>query len=335
MNLQMAVKSRAASLFYKVGGFELFCRQISRSKAFVLMYHRVLEDPRKEHIFVQPGMYVRTETFRRHMAFLKSRFHVLPLSELIARIEAGKSVGKCCAVTFDDGWLDTWTQAYPVLREFNLPCAVFMATNFIGSHRIFWPEEAAFYLQQPGVVEAGRHHRFLGPFLTQLQAKGEAGQWLDYAITELKTRAPQERAEIIDCLRDLSGAGLPGRLLMGWDEARQMRESGLVEFGAHSHNHVILDQVPLAGAEKEILQSKAEMERQLGVTPALFAYPNGNYTSDLKALLKKNGFKAAVTTRKGWFDRRVSLFEMPRIGMHEDVSRTAGLFAARIFLKWM
>lgn len=287
MNSKIAIKSRSAFILYKTGVSQALCRLIGRSRAFLLMYHRVLSAPDSENTFVQPGMYVRSDTFRQHMAFLKSSFNVLSLSELIARVKAGKSVQRCCAVTFDDGWLDTWTQAYPVLCEFKLPAAVFLATNFIGTDRLFWPEEAAFYLGQPEVKEKGRSDRILGPFLNRLQGIGEKEQQLEQAIKVLKTKSPQEREEIIDCMRGLSKESLPGRLLMDWDEARKMMAGGLVEFGAHSHNHVILDQVPLPQAEQEILQSRKELERQLGTIPKLFAYPNGNYTSDLKDLLKK------------------------------------------------
>ena len=120
---------------------------------------------------------------------------------------------------------------------------------------------------------------------------------------------------------------------MNWDEIRGMQASGLIEFGAHTHSHVMLDQVSLAEAEQEIQLSRDEIERQLGVAPTLFAYPNGNYTPELEALLVRHGFKAAVTTRKDWLKMGVSLFRIPRIGMHEDVSNTIPLFLSRLLFK--
>lgn len=112
-----------------------------------------------------------------------------------------------------------------------------------------------------------------------------------------------------------------------------MKKSGLVNFGAHTANHVILDQVSLQEAEREIIQSRKELENQLSVRPELFAYPNGNYNRDLPVILLRNNFKGAVNTHKKWFGKEVPLFGIPRIGIHEDVSCTIPLFFARILLK--
>ncbi|MCK4536462.1 MAG: polysaccharide deacetylase family protein, partial [Desulfuromonadales bacterium] len=157
--------------------------------------------------------------------------------------------------------------------------------------------------------------------------------FLDNAVLTLKGWSPHEREKVLEHLRSAGTTPPPGRLLMNWEEAREMQASGLITFGAHTVNHVILDQVPQRQAEEEIVRSLQELESRLGVRPELFAYPNGNVTGDLRAILKRNGFRGAVTTRKGLIGEGVSLFEIPRIGMHEDVSRTIPLFLARILLK--
>lgn len=333
MNLRLAIKNQGANVFCKAGGLKLLYRGIAKTKAFVLMYHRILDSPESEAVPVQPGMYVKPSTFRQHLAFLKSRFHVLHLSEVAARIRAGKSVGGCCAITFDDGWQDNYTLAYPLLKEFNLPATIFLATGFIGTERCFWPEEAGFYLQQPRVVKAGRDCSILRPFLDNLPVDTMGAQRLEHAIAALKAMSTEEREVIIARMHDLSGKNPPVGLLMGWDAVKRMQEESLVVFGAHSHNHVILDQVPLVQAEQEILKSREILTNKLGAPPDLFAYPNGNYSKELQHKVKKHGFNVAVTTRKDWFNNSVSLLEIPRIGVHEDVSRTMPLFISRLFLK--
>jgi peptidoglycan/xylan/chitin deacetylase (PgdA/CDA1 family) len=120
---------------------------------------------------------------------------------------------------------------------------------------------------------------------------------------------------------------------MGWEEAKQMLASGLISFGAHSVNHVILDQVSAHEAEQEIVQSFHDIHSHLGITPALFAYPNGNFTSRIKTILQEHGFKGAVTTRKGNVSGETDPFELPRIGIHQDISSTVPLLQARMHLK--
>lgn len=331
--MKPTVKNLSATLFHSVGilsGLGFYKR---RNKAIVLMYHRMLRSPREEPVFVQPGMYVSTDTFRRQAAFLKEKFHVLPLAELVERIETGKSVGGCCAITFDDGWRDNFTHAFPVLQEFQLPATVFLATGFIGTNRLFWPEELAFYLQQSEVRSKPRQSQVVDRFLSKVADDKNAEDFIENAILTLKSWSPGEREEVLEHLRLACPAVPRVRPLMNWEETKEMQSSALISFGAHTSNHVILDQVSQEQAEEEIACSQQEIENRLGVRAEFFAYPNGNFTSSLQAILKKHGFRGAVTTRKGWVGAGEPLFEIPRIGMHEDVSRTIPLFLARILLE--
>lgn len=330
--IKLRLKSLIAQTAYKSSLLDGMAYLRLRGRAFVLMYHRVIRKVSEEAFFIQPGMYLSADTFRDQAMFLKERFHVLPLDELVQRIKTGRSVGGCCAITFDDGWHDNFTCAFPVLQEFQLPTTIFLATGFIGTKRFFWPEEITYYLRQPVVRASAKQGKVLDRFLSNIPESSKEETFLDNAVQTLKTFSPEEREEVLEHLRSASITPPPGRLLMNWEEAKQMQATGLVSFGAHTSNHVILDQVSQPQAEEEIVRSQQELESRLGVRPEFFAYPNGNFTSDLKTILKRNGFRGAVTTRKGWVDKGVPLFEIPRIGMHEDVSRTIPLFLARILL---
>lgn len=296
------------------------------------MYHRVLRSPLQESVFVQPGMYVTIDAFQRHADFIKNRFHALPLPELIQRIKSGLSVEGCCAITFDDGWQDNFTNAFPVLKEFQLPFTIFLTTDFIGTRRIFWPEEVSFYLRQPKVVFAARQCQVLDRIIRKFAEDGNEESFLETAVMKLKNCSQHERDEVLDQLRSASITQPPERQMMKWEEVKEMQASGLVSVGAHTANHVILTQVSQGEAENEIIRSRRELENRMGVCPEFFAYPNGDFTNDLQAMLERNGFTGAVTTRKGWFGEGVNLFEIPRIGMHEDVCSTVPLFLARILL---
>ncbi len=328
-----AIKERLALAFERGGVFAIL-RRLNRAEAFVLTYHRVLNDRRKEALFVQPGMYVSVENFRRQLLALKERFDIVPLGELVDRIGAGKSVGGCCAITFDDGWRDNFTCAFPVLDELQVPATVFLATGFVGTRRLFWPEELSFYLSRLAVRESAKSSAAVSRFLEEVgDGGGDEGAFLDRAIAVMKGRPVPERENILAHVRSVSSVHPTGRALMSWEEAARMQAGGLIRFESHTSRHEMLDKLPLPQAEEEIVRSRLEMERHLGVRPRLFAYPNGNVSRGVQALLHKNGFKGAVTTRRGWIGPRVPLFEIPRIGVHEDVSRSEPLFWGRILLK--
>lgn len=331
MSLSILLKNIVASACYRTGSFERLRREQAKDKAFILTYHRVLSAKNSGQSFVQPGMYVTVDTFRQHLDFLKDTFHILPLHELAARIESGKSVGGCCAITFDDGWHDNYTEAFPVIRDFQVPVTIFLASAFIGTKRMFWPEELTFYLRQPeakAVMSQGGVGR-----LPTTPAHGGEEEFLDAVVQTVKSYQPAEREALMEQLRSVSPMAPAGRMLLDWGEIEAMQSSGFVSFGAHTANHVILDQVPLPVAEEEIVRSRNDIEARLGQPTELFAYPNGNYSADLQAILRRHGFRAAMTTRKGWVGECANLLAIPRIAIHEDVSSTLPLFFARILLE--
>ncbi len=99
--------------------------------AVVVAFHRVddRDDPR--------GLSISRDMFERHCGFFKRYFDVLPLGELVTRLEAGRPVDGCLAITFDDGYRDNFVNARPVLEALALPATFFVVSRWIGTDA--WP----------------------------------------------------------------------------------------------------------------------------------------------------------------------------------------------------
>jgi len=91
----------------------------------------------------------------------------------------------------------------------------------------------------------------------------------------------------------------PGKPMLTDAQIREMSDSGLVEFGGHTLNHVTLPTLDTATAEQEIREGKAWIEQVTGLPCTSFAYPFGQYTQRDVELLKRLGFKCAFTCDKG------------------------------------
>ncbi|MDE3098013.1 MAG: polysaccharide deacetylase family protein [Verrucomicrobiota bacterium] len=112
----------------------------------VLMYHGVSHD-------AEPGVhpYYRLRTspprFRQHLQWLKENgFRGVALRECFQKLSPpGLNVpGRPVAITFDDGFRDFHTNAFPILREFDFAATVYLPTAFIGdSRRSFRPSTGA------------------------------------------------------------------------------------------------------------------------------------------------------------------------------------------------
>ena len=334
MTAKMAIRRMASNLMSAFGIHSLVEHFCCSGKTFVLMYHRVLSSPEDLPYFVQPGMYVDATTFERHIIFLKDRFKITFLADLVEKVLNGEDIGGSCAITFDDGWRDNYTDAYPILLKYRVPATIFLATGFVGTDKVFWPEEICHYL---GQNMANKSEYCTAP-LSYLRLNEEICKYrqckretfFERSIEILKGCPPRDREEILEYFRATFKTNPFPRQMLSWDEAREMQASGLIRFGAHTVNHEILDQISLLKAKEEICNSREELERQMGSTVKTFAYPNGNHSDSIRMFLKESGLNIAVTTHKGFFERGMSSLQIPRIAIHEDVSNTISMFRSRI-----
>ncbi len=336
--LKYLFKSVITGGLYYSGLLRCFLRKEFRDKGFILMYHRIVHSPGEDAVPLQPGMYVTDETFERHLAFLKKKYSIIPFHEMVHRINQGRTTGECCSITFDDGWRDTYDTAFPLLKRYQVSATVFLAAGYIGTHKWFWPEELTWCLEMLLKQDAGyaETNDFIKHFLPAMDRNGKMNHTdlIDGAVERVKKYRPDEREALLEAIRKALPDRSKNRLLMNWDEVEEMHKSGLVSFGAHTVNHIYLDQVGQDTARLEISSSKKVIEDHLGVPVTLFAYPNGNYTPQTIGMLEHSGFLGAVTTKWGYVDKNTPLMEMPRIAMHDDVSKTIPLFFSRLLFSF-
>lgn len=116
-------------------------RRQLRDKALVLMYHRVLDDEAVP-ADIDPGMYVTRTAFERHLQYLREHHEVVDLDELLDWMKGVRTTERPpCVITFDDGWLDNYTVAYPLLRKYGLPGTIFLISEKVGeSHLLSWAQ---------------------------------------------------------------------------------------------------------------------------------------------------------------------------------------------------
>jgi peptidoglycan/xylan/chitin deacetylase (PgdA/CDA1 family) len=297
---------------------------------------------RDEHI--QPGMFVRGRSFEAHITYLRNRFTIISLEELLALWQTNrlKSDESYCVITFDDGWKDNYQFAFPVLLKYRIPATIFLATEFIGTARWFWPDQMMLLLEKSEQPTTGAADRkatstilaeTIGVTLSAADGifrRVESGAPIDPdAIIELcKGIEVGSIHQMIDRLSRALHMDLPGhRVLLNWDEVREMAGKG-VTFGSHSGSHRIMTQIPLSDVKTELIDSRKTMLEQ-GIKPGpVFCYPNGNFDRDIQELVRESGYLAAVGCEVGLEgDRPRDLFALKRVSLHEDSSTSVPLLA--------
>ena len=126
MHLKSLVKQVAAFVAVKTRLYQLFLR----GKAIVVVFHRIRQDAQGDPIGCHESEFVRfCEFFARY-------FRVVSVQDLLNRMKRGDRLDCHLAITFDDGYLDNFEVAAPVLRDRGLPACFFVATGFIGTDRV-------------------------------------------------------------------------------------------------------------------------------------------------------------------------------------------------------
>jgi peptidoglycan/xylan/chitin deacetylase (PgdA/CDA1 family) len=103
----------------------------------ILMYHSIKNQVGTTHPYYETN--TAPEMFTRHMDFLSGNgYSAVSLGEALQSLSAGEDAANCVVITFDDGFRDFYSAAYPILREFGFVATVFLATGLINDQRLQW-----------------------------------------------------------------------------------------------------------------------------------------------------------------------------------------------------
>lgn len=290
-------------------------KSLFKKKAIVLAYHRIA---RAEY---DPwGICVNEEHFEDQVSSLKKNFAVIPVEELIEQVNKRSIVHNCVCVTFDDGYTDNFLQARPILEKYQCPATFFIATNYIGTGRLFWWDQMEEIILGSPVLPSAISIKINGndfdytitdvvltPTQLALQKKWEYpkeapnGRCKFYLALweQLLPLEYDEIRKVVAQLVEWSGnetVGVPAKLPMTIDQLRSLSESSLFRLGIHTCSHPAL---PFHSKEKqvsEIQNCKAFLANNFGNTVNAIAFPYGRYNEHTLEVLKETGITAGFTT---------------------------------------
>ena len=98
----------------------------------VVAFHRVNDETAGDAISFGVG------DFERICRFFRRHFDVIPLGEMVTRLEQGRSLAGALSITFDDGYADNYECAAPILRDLGLPATFFVVSQFMGTDTVAW-----------------------------------------------------------------------------------------------------------------------------------------------------------------------------------------------------
>ena len=296
----------------KAGIFTL-ARRWNKSSIRAPLYHRFSEDPKYD--------FVTREKFRQQILYARKAYRVIHPDRLF---HADQELDHGIVITVDDGYGDFYEIAYPILRELSVPAIVYLTTDFIDGKTWFWFDKVEYLLNKAD------QKKFPFPLISPEQefTRNDGSRILE----KLKVIATQDRDNQIEKLSEYLGISIPESapddyLPLSWVQIREMADNGIA-FGAHTCTHPILTQSEPGVARNEIVRSKERIEEELGKPVISFAYPNGDYSENIRAMVQDAGYEYGFSSNYGFFNsqddrytlNRMAIGDRPLIYFRQDLS---------------
>jgi peptidoglycan/xylan/chitin deacetylase (PgdA/CDA1 family) len=109
----------------------------------------------------------------------------------------------------------------------------------------------------------------------------------------------------------------PGEKFLSWTDVDKLSSAGW-SIGSHGVNHDDLTRVNSIDVDRELMDSKVDIEKHLGVECRNFSYTWGKYSRTLKERVRGAGYQNAVSGIHGAVRYKSDLFMIPRVNVSAD-----------------
>jgi peptidoglycan/xylan/chitin deacetylase (PgdA/CDA1 family) len=251
-------------------------------------------------------------------ALKRWKYDIVSMDEACRRAVTLPTVNRFVCLTFDGGYKDVMTAAYPVLARHGVPFTIYLPTAFPdGLGEPWWLalQEMIARENRISLVIDRKERRFA------ISSVSEKYQAYEFLASWMRTLPPPDLSFAINdlCKRySVDLAGLSRGASMDWDDLQQLAADPNVTFGSATVNYFNLANLKDADAQREMAMGKAVTEAAFRRDIRHFAYPFGDRDSwrgQHMAMAQEIGYVSAVTALPGIVETRgrSNLYALPRV----------------------
>lgn len=268
-----------SDFLFKTGLILWIKKRYAHNSIVVLNYHRIRptrSGPSSE--FGDDLFDVDVDGFARQMKWLKQHARILSENDLIDIITVpahnhAKSKTPLVAITFDDGYLDNYLLAYPVLKSLDMPAFFFVCTAMITDRYLWWWDIVAYLIKKC-------RKPFLAVGNQQLDLRADHSGAIQYFQHALKELSAVQIDQFIQKLSNACEVALPSidlqdRELMNWNQIQEMF-SNQMTVASHTHTHPVLASLESRELHDELMLSRQILETRTGQAVLSISYPFGD-----------------------------------------------------------
>ncbi len=313
----------------------------------VFTFHRISANPADPRYLARYDRGSTQIKFRTQLQVIQQLYQVIGLDEFLDLATKQSPVKRHTALlTFDDADSEFHSEAFPVLKELQLPAVMFAPTAYIGSERVFWhlqisnafnhitdEQWSAACRELPFLAQSGNESVLSSTVITPNDRRLACQRtiWmLDKVDEDVATAAAETLESFVGCEYTL------GIKCMNWDQLAELQANGIA-VESHTANHPKLTRIDGERAHRELAESKLEIERRLNKRVIAICYPGGHFDANVISQAAQAGYRLGFTTRFGFCRPKSPAFQLlavPRFDMRGDARPAAERYLTKLVIKY-
>lgn len=305
------------------------------NRLYIVMYHYTRDLAHSRYPRIK-GLDIKM--FRKQIEFFKNNFSVVTMEEVIAASKGQVVLPENALLcTFDDGYVDNYTYALPILEEEKIQGSFFIPGKTFATHQLLDVNKIHYILASanmdkllPDIFERMNFYRgteFSYPSNDELFAKYAQANRFDTKETIfvkriLQTVLPEQvrsgiASDLFERYVGVTEEQMAYELYMTKEQIRTMKQHGMF-IGIHGYDHYWLGNLTEDQMKADISKALEVMDEFIDLKEWVMNYPYGNYNSKVTEYIKSKGAYIGLTTEVRVADlEKDSLMELPRLDCND------------------
>ena len=300
-----------------------FLSLIGNDHYIIYLFHGVIPQLSRKSIRNYNRKHILVEEFDWLIKNLMRTGNPIDLRQLLRVCDSGKILPKrSFSITFDDGFLNNYAFAAPILRFYGCPATFYLASSFVNSNLMSWVdriEHAVDKTDKKNIFFKGQHYSLITNdkkiiFMEEVRKTLKTCVYKDLNEEATKIQRVLIGQEIFSLNDNLDAK-------MTWSHVRELCAETLFNFGGHSHSHGILSHLKGKKLDFEIKKPLQTIHNECSIRTEHFSYPEGldnHFNNRVVDVLKRSGVRCCPTAIHGFNNLTIKacgLFELRRVSV--------------------
>ena len=304
-------------------GMKKYVSMLGNNHYAIYLFHGVIPQPSKNGIRNYNRKHILAEEFEWLIKNLMLSGNPIDLRQLLQACDNGLSLPKrSFSITFDDGFLNNYKFAAPILKFHGCPATFYLASSFINSNLMSWIDRIEHAVDQTDKLKIpfrGENYNISTDakkiyFMEEVRTTFKSAMFKDLDDEASKIQRYLMEKEVFSRNDNLDAK-------MTWAHVRELSTETLFNFGGHSHSHGILSHLHGEKLKFEIKKPLQAIYNECSINTEHFSYPEGldnHFNKRVINVLKNNGIRCCPTAIHGYNDLLLNscwLYQLRRVSV--------------------